>query len=243
MSVQLSVLVDARHGLDGALPAPAPGEEWLVAGPGQAIELAADSGEREVFSALVDRARGALCVWLRAGDRPRPGRHRLLRAAVLATGCPVVGHALPSTPGTRGGATGRLPPAAVLGALSVDTLAFRRDVAAFAPTGAPAGIRRGLALWALAHGGVGWVDRVLLDVAPRRLPAAPLAREAALARRVQAAHTAVSLAPPELGGRAAQQLVVAVEAWTAHRTTLESARGRLWWAESARAQAPRKLKS
>jgi hypothetical protein len=229
----VTTLVDARAMPDWAAPVALSDHQWVVGGPGREVDLPADATERELLQAMVAAARAPVCVWLQAGDVPDPGRHLRMRSAMVALGTAVVAHAMPWTPGQRSGGTGRLPPAAVLGLVEPGALAFRRDVFDLVELDGPEGCVHALALWALRRGGVGWVDDVLLDARRRLLPAGPLARERVLARRVQAAHTAVRRAPPALVPQAVRRLVVAVERWTDHRAGLEDGRRRLLWSRGA----------
>jgi len=226
MNIQISILVDARHG-PPAHPIPTlPGEELLIAGPGQPIPLPADASEAAVFSALTEAARGPLLVWLRAGDQPLPTRTRMMQQAMRALGTPVVAHALVAI-GPTNPRPVRLPPKLVpTPTISPDTFAFRRDVLTLArPTqGRAEGTRKKLAVWATRNGGVGWIGQPLLAAADRRLPSDPMAREALLARHVQAAHAVVEVArQPPLLPVALNQLLQCSEQWVAARCALVNA--------------------
>ena len=227
MNIQTSILVDARHGAPSHPIPTLPGAEVLIAGPGQPISLAADASEAAVFSALTEAARGPLLVWLRAGDQLLPSRTRIVQLAMRALGTPVVAHPL-AAPGRDNPQPVRLPPKLIpTPTVSPDTFAFRRDVLALArPTeGRAEGTRKKLAVWGAQHGGVGWIRQALIVPADRSLPTDPVAREAALARAVQAAHAVVEVArQPPILPVALNHLLQCSERWVEARCALVNTR-------------------
>jgi len=222
--LRASVLVDARRG-----PAPpasiagAPGVEVIVAGPGQAVNVAEDAPEAEVFHALVQAASGPLCVWQRAGDLPVPGRVDRMMAALVRLGTPVVAHRSPAPQaGAGSGQLARVPLKQVAQGtlLHPDTLAFRRDIAHFAPTVDKHrhGTRRALLAWAAMRGGVGFIDQALVARPPSPAPPAGVMAQRR-AQATQAALTAVDTllelgAPQPILDLATQYVLKASERWT-----------------------------
>lgn len=192
LPITTSILVDARQGMPTGLEA-APGTELCIAGPGCPLPLPAHASEAQTFWTLVEAAQGQVCVWLHGADRPDPSRTTRLVQAIAELGVPVAGHAMDWTGGQRSERTVRLAPKLVpSGVLSLDTLAFRRDVARHAPARGThrEGTRIALAVWAARNAGVGWVDAVLLDTSARTTDDG-VAEEARLARAVQSATFAV----------------------------------------------------
>ena len=218
------MLVDARQGQ----PPPAsvvarPGIEVLVAGPGEAVDVPADAPEATLFHALVSAASAPMCLWQRSGDLPTPDRVDLMLNAILRLGAPVVAHRPPS-PQTSGGSGKliRIPIEAVArgGTLHPDTIAFRRDIAHFAPTVDQHrhGTRRALLAWAAMRDTVGFLDRALVARPPTPPPeAGQLAQRQA--RATQAALTVVDTfvalsAPKPVTDLAVRQVLAASERWT-----------------------------
>jgi len=223
-NLRASVLIDARRGPPPPRSTtPLPGVEVLVAGPDQALDIREDAPEAEVFHALVAAAKAPLCLWMRSGDIPVAGRVDRMLQAIVRLGVPVVAH---QAPGPRGGiGTGqlaRVPLKQVAGgtALHPDTLAFRREVARFAPTVDKHrhGTRRALLAWAAMRGGVGFVDQTLLV----RPPSAPPPQSLQAQRRAQATQAALSAvdtfvelgAPQPILDLASQYVLKACERWT-----------------------------
>lgn len=223
----ISLLVDARERPPGALP-PLSGVEVVVAGPGQAVDASSDTPEAELFHALVAASSGALCIWHRAGDIPTPDRISVLLHALTTLQVPVVAHRLSTMGGRASGRTVRLPgPVVVRGAtVHPDTIAFRRELAAFAPTAELHlhGTRRALLAWAAVRDAVGFVDRVLLQRPPRPPPSTEdrLRRDR---RSTQASHAVLATlqrlaAPQALVSPAIDRLLEQSQAWTWSRWDL-----------------------
>ncbi len=224
-NLRASVLIDARRGPPPPQGiAPLPGVEVLVAGPGQALNIGEGAPEAEVFHALVGAARAPLCVWMRAGDIPVAGRVDRMLGAIVRLGVPVVAH---RAPGPHAGVgTGKLlhisrEQVAAGTALHPDTLAFRREVARFAPTVDTHrhGTRRALLAWAAMRATVGFVDQALLV----RAPSSPLPMVHQAQGRAHATQAALSTldtfielgAPPPILKLATRHVLRASERWTA----------------------------
>lgn len=217
----VSLLVDARLRAPGPLPVP-PDVEVVVAGPDQPVELAADAPEARVFHALVAASQAPLCVWLRAGDLSAPHRIARLRQAVVQLRVPIVAHRPPGSQTSGSGRILRLPgPVVTRGTTAFpDTIAFRREVAAFAPLEATRrhGTRRALLNWAATRDGVGWVDEVLFT----RPSTPPMPPEQAIHRKTiatRAGFAALAIlqehgAPSELVQPAIQLLLDRSGDWT-----------------------------
>lgn len=236
----ISLLIDARKRPPRLAPLP-PHIQVLVAGPEQPIDLPATTPEGVLFHALVDAARAPLCVWHRAGDQPTPDRLQVMHQAIAQLQVPVVSHRPPGSTQPGSGRFLRLPGPVVTRGTRVipDTLAFRREVAAFAPQARDRlhGTRRALLNWAATRDSVGWIDRNLLT-RPASPPEPPEVRIQGKIIRTQASLTAFYMvqqlnAPQPLVDAALQYLLDQSQDWTWSHWDLLQAHKRPQWSPPA----------